>query len=196
MIIGLTGSIASGKSTVAKLLKDRGYPIVDADEIARLVVKPGSPVIQEIERVFGTEVICNDGSLDRAAMGQLVFGNEQKREQLNRIIHPAIRKELIAQKEAHLAAGAKTVILDIPLLFENKLHDYVEKILVVSVTPEVQKERLMMRNQLSESEADARIASQLPMEIKEQGADAVLDNNGDPAETERQLEDVLQKWHV
>lgn len=196
MIIGLTGSIASGKSTVAKLLKDRGYPIVDADEIARLVVKPGSPVIQEIERVFGTEVICNDGSLDRAAMGQLVFGNEQKREQLNRIIHPAIRKELIAQKEAHLAAGSKTVILDIPLLFENKLHDYVEKILVVSVTPEVQKERLMMRNQLSESEADARIASQLPMEIKEQGADAVLDNNGDPAETERQLEDVLQKWHV
>lgn len=196
MIIGLTGSIASGKSTVANLLKDRGYPIVDADEIARLVVEPGSPVLHEIETVFGAEVICDDGSLNRAAMGRLVFGDDKKREQLNAIIHPAIRKELILQKESHLAAGAKTVILDIPLLFENKLHAYVEKILVVSVTPEVQKERLMSRNQLSESEADSRIASQLPMDIKEQGADAVIDNNGDLAETERQLDDVLQKWLV
>ncbi|MGN7409327.1 MULTISPECIES: dephospho-CoA kinase [unclassified Sporosarcina] len=196
MIIGLTGSIASGKSTVANLLKDRGYPIVDADQIARLVVEPGSPVLKEIEIVFGHEVIREDGSMNRAVMGQLIFGDDKKREQLNNIIHPAIRKELIAQKEAHLAAGEKTVILDIPLLFENKLHDYVEKILVVSVTPEVQKERLMSRNQFSEQEADSRIASQLPIEIKEQGADAVIDNNGTLAETERQVEDVLRKWQV
>ncbi|WP_025783752.1 dephospho-CoA kinase [Sporosarcina sp. D27] len=196
MIIGLTGSIASGKSTVANLLKDRGYPVVDADEIARLVVEPGSPVLKEIETVFGREVIREDGSMDRAVMGQLIFGDDKKREQLNNMIHPAIRKELIAQKEAHLAAGAKTVILDIPLLFENKLHDYVEKILVVSVTPEVQKERLMSRNQLSEQEADSRIASQLPMEFKEQGADAVIDNNGKLVETERQVEDVLLNWQV
>ncbi|REB06568.1 dephospho-CoA kinase [Sporosarcina sp. BI001-red] len=196
MIIGLTGSIASGKSTVANLLKDRGYPVVDADEIARLVVEPGSPVLKEIETIFGAGVIRDDGSMNRAVMGQLIFGDDKKREQLNAIIHPAIRKELINQKEAHLVAGAKTVIMDIPLLFENKLHDYVEKILVVSVTPEVQKERLMSRNQLSEQEADSRIASQLPIEIKEQGADAVIDNNGNLAETERQLVDVLQKWLV
>lgn len=196
MIIGLTGSIASGKSTVANLLKDRGYPIVDADEIARLVVEPGSPVLKEIETVFGHEVIREDGSMNRAVVGQLIFGDDKKREQLNNIIHPAIRTELIAQKEAYLAAGEKTVILDIPLLFENKLHDYVEKILVVSVTPEVQKERLMSRNQFSEQEADSRIASQLPIEIKEQGADAVIDNNGTLVETERQVEDVLRKWQV
>ncbi|MGG0644657.1 dephospho-CoA kinase [Sporosarcina gallistercoris] len=196
MIIGLTGGIASGKSTVANLLKDRGYPIVDADKIARFVVEPGSHVLQEISTVFGTEVISEDGSLNRTALGKLIFGNEKKREQLNAIIHPAIRKELISQKEAHLAAGAKTVILDIPLLFENKLHDYVEKILVVSVTPEIQKARLMSRNQLSEQEADSRIAAQLPIKIKEQGADAVIDNNGDLSETERQVNDIVQNWLI
>lgn len=196
MIIGLTGSIASGKSTVSNLLKKRGYPVVDADEIARQVVEPGSPVLKEIENVFGTHVITEDGSMDRAAMGKLIFGDENKRVQLNNIIHPAIRKELIAQKEAHLASGADTVILDIPLLFENNLHDYVEKILVVSVTPEVQKERLMRRNHFSVQEAESRIASQLPMEIKEQGADAVIDNNGELKETERQVENLLQKWQV
>ncbi|WOV83194.1 dephospho-CoA kinase [Sporosarcina jeotgali] len=196
MIIGLTGSIASGKSTVANFLKKRGYPIVDADEIARLVVEPGSPVLKEIESVFGADVIKEDGSMDRAKMGKLIFDDNRKREQLNTIIHPAIRKELIAQKEAQIAAGAETVILDIPLLFENNLHEYVEKILVVSVTPEVQKERLMSRNQFSEQEAESRIASQLPIEIKEQGADAVIDNNGELAETEQQVVDVLKKWQV
>ena len=196
MIIGLTGSIASGKSTVANFLKKRGYPVVDADEIARLVVEPGSPVLKEIESVFGADVIKEDGSMDRAKMGKLIFDDNKKRKQLNTIIHPAIRKELIAQKEAQIAAGAETVILDIPLLFENNLHEYVEKILVVSVTPEVQKERLISRNQFSEQEAEARIASQLPMEIKEQGADAVIDNNGDLADTEHQVVDILQKWQV
>lgn len=196
MIIGLTGSIASGKSTVANMLKDRGYPIVDSDEIARLVVEPGSPVLKEIEAEFGPQSIKEDGTMDRAAVGRLVFNDHQKRERLNAIIHPAIRKELIAQKEAHLAAGAQTVILDIPLLFENKLHAYVEKILVVTVSPEVQKERLMSRNQLSEQEAAARIASQLPLAIKEQGADAVIDNNGTIEEAEKQVDAVLQKWEI
>ncbi len=196
MIIGLTGSIASGKSTVANFLKKQGYPVVDADEIARLVVEPGSPVLKTIESVFGADVIKEDGSMDRAKMGKLIFDDNKKREQLNTIIHPAIRKELIAQKEAQLAAGAETVILDIPLLFENNLHDYVEKILVVAVTPEVQKERLMSRNQFSEQEAESRIASQLPMEIKKQGADAVIDNNGELAETEQQVVDILKKWQV
>lgn len=196
MIIGLTGSIASGKSTVSAMLKERGLPIVDADEIARLVVKPGTPGIQQIEEVFGQEVIHADGTLNREALGSMIFENEEKRKKLNAILHPAIRAEMLRQKEAHLANGAQTVILDIPLLFESKLQSFVEKIIVVTVTPENQKKRLMERNGLTEEEAAARIQSQLSLTEKEAGADAVIDNNGTIKETEIQIDNLLEKWKV
>ena len=196
MIIGLTGSIASGKSTVTNLLKDRGYPIVDADEIARLVVKPGSPVLEDIKNAFGAQAVFEDGTMNRDYIGNIVFSDSEKRTQLNEMIHPAIRKELISQKEAHLAAGAKTVILDIPLLFENGLQEYVERIIVVSVTKDIQKQRLIDRNGFSDKAASERIASQLPMEVKEQGADAVIMNNGTVEETAKQLDELLVKWNA
>ncbi len=196
MIIGLTGSIASGKSTVARMLKDRGLPVVDADEIARLVVEPGSPVLRQIERTFGPESLRSDGSMDREYVGRLVFSDKDKRLELNAIIHPAIRQELTAQKDALLEAGAETVVLDIPLLFENKLHSYAEKILVVSVSPGVQLERLMARNKFTREEAEARISSQLPVAEKEAGADAVIYNNGTLDETKAQVDAVLAAWHV
>jgi len=196
MIIGLTGSIASGKSTVSAMLKEKGYPIVDADEIARLVVEPGTPVIQEIEEAFGREVIREDGSLHRENLGALIFGDEEKRKKLNGIIHPAIRTEMLKQKETHLANGANTIIMDIPLLFESKLQSFVERIIVVTVTPEVQKERLMKRNELTEQEAVKRIASQLPLAVKEAKADAVIDNNGTIEKTAQQLEDLLERWRI
>lgn len=194
MIIGLTGSIASGKSTVAKMLKERGYPIVDADVIARQVVEPGSPVLADIESVFGSDVIREDGTLHREKLGKKIFNDASLRQRLNSIMHPAIRKQMVSQKENYLREGYKTVIMDIPLLFESKLQSYVEKILVVSVTKEVQKERLMARNGLSEQEADARISSQLDLAIKEQGADAVIHNNGTLEETEQQLDAILENW--
>lgn len=196
MIIGLTGSIASGKSTVSAMLRERGFPIVDADEIARLVVEPKTPVIQKIEEVFGQEVIQEDGTLNREQLGALIFGNEKKREQLNEIIHPAIRAEMLRQKEVHLANGEKTVIMDIPLLFESKLQSFVEKIIVVTVTTENQQKRLTDRNGFTEEEALARIQSQLPLATKEAGADAVLDNNGTVEETERQLDLLLAQWGI
>lgn len=196
MIIGLTGSIASGKSTVSAMLKRKGFPIVDADEIARLVVEPGSPVLLEISRQFGADIIKEDGSLNREKLGERIFGNAEEREKLNGIIHPAIRQEMLRQKDEWLLRGANTVIMDIPLLFESKLQSFVDKIIVVSVTPEIQKERLIARNVLSQEEADARISSQLPMKIKEQGADTVLRNNGTEEETEKQLEKVLKEWLV
>jgi len=196
MIIGLTGSIASGKSTVSEMLKKKGFPIVDADEIARLVVEPGSPVLLEISRAFGLGVLHADGSLNREKMGERIFNNVEERQKLNGIIHPAIRQEMVRQKEQWLSTGSKSVIMDIPLLFESKLQSFVDKIIVVSVTPEIQKERLIARNVLSEEEADARIRSQLPIEEKELSADAVLRNNGPVEETERQLNEVLSKWHV
>lgn len=196
MIIGLTGSIASGKSTVSAMLKEKGYPIVDADEIARLVVEPGTPVIQKIGAVFGREVIQEDGSLHREKLGALIFGNEENRKKLNEIIHPAIRAEMLNQKETHLANGANTIIMDIPLLFESKLQSFVENIIVVTVSPEIQKERLMKRNELTEQEATKRIESQLPLSIKEAGADAVIDNNGTVENTEQQLDVILKRWRI
>ncbi|WP_303969331.1 dephospho-CoA kinase [Sporosarcina ureae] len=196
MIIGLTGSIASGKSTVANMLREKGYPIVDADVIAREVVEPGSPLLDEIQQTFGADVLREDGTLHREQLGAIVFGDETKRQQLNELMHPAIRSQMVKQKEDYVNQGYQTVIMDIPLLFESKLHDYVERIIVVSVTKEIQKQRLIARNELTEAEADARIASQLDMSIKEQGADAVIHNNDTVEETQKQLENILEKWQA
>ncbi|AXH99436.1 dephospho-CoA kinase [Sporosarcina sp. PTS2304] len=196
MIIGLTGSIASGKSTVAHMLREKGYPIVDADIIARQVVEPGNPLLDEIEKIFGSSVIREDGTLHRENLGIIIFNDEQKRKQLNELMHPAIRNQMVHRKEQYIKQGYETIIMDIPLLFESKLQDYVEKILVVSVTQEVQKRRLIARNQLTDQEAEARIASQLDLSIKEHGADAVIHNNGTIKETERQLVTILEKWQA
>lgn len=196
MIIGLTGSIASGKSTVSSMLKEKGFPIVDADKIARLVVEPGTPVIKKICQNFGAEVLHEDGSLNREELGKRIFGNVEERDKLNAIIHPAIRSEMIRQKEEWISNGATTVIMDIPLLFESKLQSFVDKILVVSVTPEIQKERLMARNDFTEQEATDRINSQLPMTIKEASSDAVIYNNGTIEETRKQLQEILKKWDL
>lgn len=196
VIIGLTGSIASGKSTVSTMLKRKGFPIVDADEIARQVVELGSPVLQEISRVFGESVLQADGSLNRVKLGEIIFNDEEMRQKLNSIIHPAIRQEMLKQKDEWLAGGANTVIMDIPLLFESKLQSFVDTIIVVSVTPEIQKERLIARNVLSEEEADRRIQSQLPVKEKEKAADAVLFNNGTVEETQKQLDSLLLKWDL
>jgi len=196
MIIGLTGSIASGKSTVAKMLKDYGLPIVDADVVARLVVEPGTPTLQKIVEVFGEDALMEDGAMNRQKIGSIIFHDEEKRKELNSIIHPAIRQEMLRQRDEYIENGEKTVIMDIPLLFESKLQHFVEKILVVYVSEETQLERLILRNQLTEEDAKARIASQLPLSEKIHSADAVINNNGTIEETAQQLEAILRKWNV
>lgn len=195
MIIGLTGSIATGKSTVANMLREYDLPIVDADVIAREVVASGTKTLAQIADVFGPETIAEDGTMDRAYIGQQIFHNSDKRDQLNAIIHPAIRAEMIAQRDAYVAEG-KHVIMDIPLLFESKLQHYVDRILVVAVSSDVQLARLMERNSFSEEEARARIGSQIPIAEKIAGADAVLYNDGSLDETKAQLQAVLTKWGV
>jgi dephospho-CoA kinase len=196
MIIGLTGSIASGKSTISAMLKEKGYPIIDADLVARLVVEPGTSTLSEIERVFGDQVMNKDGTLNREALGQLIFHEPAKRKQLNDLMHPAIRAEMLRQRDELFERGEKTLIMDIPLLFESRLQHFVDKILVVSVTEEMQLERLMQRNSLSEEEAKARIQSQLPISEKEKGADAVIYNNGSIEQSKVQLERILVEWDV
>ena len=194
MIIGLTGSIASGKSTVSNMLKEQGFPIVDADLVARKVVEPGSATLQEISAEFGSEIIQRDGSLNRQKMGEWIFNDPELRKKLNNIIHPAIRKEMLSERDELVQEGYETIIMDIPLLFESQLQHFVDKILVVSVTEENQFSRLMERNGLSEIEAKARIQSQLPMAVKIQGADAVIFNDGTIEETKQQLMEILSRW--
>ena len=194
MIIGLTGSIASGKSTVSEMLKNSGYPIIDADLVARQVVEPGSDTLEQIEQAFGPEVIREDGTMDRAKVGDIIFNDPARRKVLNDIIHPAIRQEMMQQRHEYLIEGYKTIIMDIPLLFESRLQHLVDKILVVSVTEENQFNRLVERNGFTEKEARARISSQLPMSVKEDGADAVIYNNGTIDETKWQLNRILDNW--
>jgi dephospho-CoA kinase len=195
MIIGLTGSIASGKSTIAEMIQAYEIPIVDGDVIARQVVEKGSPTLQKIVEAFGAIVLTEDGELNRPKLGEMIFSNEAKRQQLNSIIHPAIREEMLRQRDAYVAQG-KHVVMDIPLLFESKLQHFVEKILVVTVSLEVQLERLMQRNNLTEEEAKMRIASQLPLSEKEAGADAVIYNNGTIEQSREQLQVILDNWEI
>lgn len=196
MIIGLTGSIASGKSTVAKMIQSYSLPIVDADQVARQVVEPGSPTLKKIADVFGQEIIAEDGTMDRAKVGSIIFHDEAMRQKLNAIIHPAIREEMLRQRDEFMSYGEKNIFMDIPLLFESKLEHFVEKIIVVSVTEEVQLERLMARNDLSEEEARARIATQIPVREKENLAHAVIHNNGSLEDTAIQLQNILDEWNV
>lgn len=196
MIIGLTGSIASGKSTVAEMLKELQLPIVDADLVARVVVEPGTETLKNIVEAFGESVLLDDGTLDRPKLGNIIFHEPAARKTLNDIIHPAIRREMLRQRDELLKHGARFVVMDIPLLFESHLQHFVEKILVVSVTEETQLRRLMERNNLSEKEAKARISSQLPLSEKEKGADAVIYNNESLESTSEQLHKILRKWNV
>ncbi|KKB43317.1 dephospho-CoA kinase [Bacillus thermotolerans] len=196
VIIGLTGSIASGKSTVSRLLQELGYTIVDADVAARKVVEPGQPALQQIAEAFGEGILLPDGSLDRAKLGERIFNNEEERKKLNSIIHPAVRQFMKDEKEAAIEAGKQTIIMDIPLLYESKLTWMVGKVIVVYVDKDTQLQRLMARNQLDEDAAKARIASQLPLAEKAAQADAVIDNNGTIEETKEQLLRILRDWQL
>jgi len=196
MIIGLTGSIASGKSTVVKMMTALGLPIVDADIVARDVVEPGTETLKLIVENFGQDILLEDGSLNRAKLGDIIFHEPVKRKMLNDIMHPAIRKEMLRQRDAYIEAGEKHVVMDIPLLFENKLQHFVERIIVVSVSEEIQLRRLMERNNLSKEDALARMHSQLPMSVKEKGAHAVIYNNENLEQTEHQLKKILTSWDV
>lgn len=193
-IIGLTGGIASGKSTVSKMLQDAGYPVVDADIAAREVVKKDSLGAQQIKEAFGTEVFQADGELDRPKLGNIIFHDAEKRETLNAIVHPLVKQWMHVEQERHIANGAKTIILDIPLLFESQLEDMVQQIIVVSVDENTQLSRLMKRNKLTKTEAEARMASQMPLHEKARRADVVIDNAGSLAETKQQVEALVQTF--
>ncbi|MCK0471354.1 dephospho-CoA kinase [Halalkalibacter sp. APA_J-10(15)] len=196
MFIGLTGGIASGKSTVSKMMQELGLPIIDADLIAREVVEPNSIGLSLIVEKFGEVVLAENGTLNRAQLGQIIFANPTKRTQLNVLIHPLIRERMNERKEQLLAEGKSTIVYDIPLLYESELFHLVDKVLLVYVDQDTQLKRLMKRNQLSEREALERIQSQMSLEQKKDRADAIIDNTSTLAETNDQLISILQNWYV
>ena len=178
-VIGLTGGIASGKSTVAALFRELGAIIVDADQIAREIVEPGQDAWQEIVNSFGTEILHPDKSLNRDKLRKIVFASEQARKQLQSITHPRIRS-LAQQRIAQLAAqGAEIVIYEAPLFFENGVHQWLRPVILVACDIETQRSRLATRDRLSAEEIQQHLDAQMPLAKKMELADYVIENSGD-----------------
>ncbi|MBN2982987.1 MULTISPECIES: dephospho-CoA kinase [Cohnella] len=188
MNVGLTGGIATGKSTVARLLVESGAALVDADRIAREIVEPGQPSLAQIAERFGQDVIREDGTLNRKKLGEIVFSNEKERKALEAITHPAIRA-LMRERMDKLEREApdRLVVVDVPLLYESGLQFLFERVMVVYVPRDVQLQRLMKRDGLPEAEAKRRLAAQMDIEEKKRMADIVIDNSGSMEDTIRQV---------
>jgi dephospho-CoA kinase len=188
-IYGLTGGIASGKSTVSRMLRELGAQVLDADVIAREVVEPGTPGLQAVAERF-PGVLDADGRLDRAKLGARVFGDPQERAALNALLHPLIGQQFLLRTQALAEQGVERVIYDAPLLIENRLHEAMNGVVLVWVPREVQKARLMGRDGLDEAAAEARLAAQLPLDEKRQHATWLVDNSGDMGTTRARVEEV------
>lgn len=191
-VIGLTGGIASGKSTVSELLSVFGFKVVDADKAAREAVKKGSKGLAQVREVFGDEAIDENGEMNRRYMGDLVFNHPEKRLELNAVIHPIVRDIMEEEKQEYLKQGYN-VIMDIPLLFENELENTVDEVWVVYTSESIQMDRLMQRNNLSLEDAKARVYSQISIDKKSRMADHVIDNLGDKLELKQNLERMLEE---
>lgn len=194
LVIGLTGGIASGKSTISTLFKEIGITVIDADREARYAVQPGEEAYIKIVDHFGKSILLQDGQINRGKLGEIIFSNQKLRERLNRIVHPEVRKRMLEKKEQAIKKNEKVVVLDIPLLFENDFAYMVDKTILVYVDRRTQLSRLMQRNSFTEQEASLRINSQMPLEEKLKLADAIIDNNGTIENSKKQLVNILNGW--
>ncbi len=192
LILGITGNIASGKSMIAEAFVRKGAVLVSADQLARDIVAPSSPLLTKLVERFGDDILLASGALNRDALGQIIFSDAQAREELNRITHPAIA-ELAVERLQQLKKTARIplVIYEAPLLFEAGAEGRVDRVLVVKIEPQVQLRRLMLRDGLDEEAAQQRIAAQLSQEGKLARADYVIDNSGS---VEDALTQVEQLW--
>ncbi|NMO19641.1 dephospho-CoA kinase [Pyxidicoccus fallax] len=188
-VYGLTGGIASGKSTVTRMLRELGAHVLDADVLAREVVEPGTPGLAAVAERF-PGVVGADGRLDRVKLGARVFSDANERAALNAIVHPLVRDAFAQKVQALEAQGVDRVIYDVPLLIESGMHGWMEGVVVAWVPRDVQKARLMARDGLDAAGAEARLAAQLPLDEKRAHATWVIDNSGDLAATRAQVESV------
>ena len=189
-VIGLTGGIATGKSTVSELLTAFGFKVVDADIAARKAVAKGTKGLEQVRAAFGDSAITEEGEMDRKYVGEIVFNHPEKRLELNDIVYPIVREIMEEEKQSYLNQGYD-VIMDIPLLFENELQNTVDEVWLVYTSESIQIERLMERNQLSLEDAKARVYSQISIDKKSRMADHVIDNLGDKLELKQNLEQLL-----
>ncbi|MGO9828847.1 MAG: dephospho-CoA kinase [Myxococcaceae bacterium] len=188
-LVGLTGGIASGKSTVTEMFRRLGASVIDADQVARDVVRPGQPALEEIARRFpGT--LDAQGQLDRAALAARIFSDSAERAALNALVHPRIQAEVQRRTDLLRKAGESTVLYDAALLIENGLHHAMEGVILVWVPLPVQRSRLMARDALTEAEADRRIGAQAPLDDKRAAATWVVDNTGSLEQTRAQVVEI------
>ena len=187
LLVGLTGGIGSGKSTVSRMLAARGAVVIDADDLARRAVEPGSPGLEKVVEAFGPEVRAADGSLDREAVAAKVFADPEKRRLLESITHPEVFRMYQAEIERYRDTD-RVVIFDAPLIVETGAHEGFEMLIVVSASEDAQARRLVADRGMNEQAARARIASQLPLEKKVEVADVVIHNDGTLEELEPQID--------
>lgn len=191
-IVGLTGGIGSGKSTIANLFALLDVPIIDADVVAREVVEKGSPLLTKIVEHFGLHILDKQGNLDRTALRQIVFHSEQEKKWLNQLLHPAIRSEMLRQLEA---VSAPYVLWVVPLLIENKLSEFCDRVLVVDVLPDIQLERAIKRDESKAETIQNIIASQVDRQTRLNYADDVIENNLPLEENAINLAHQVAKLH-
>lgn len=189
--IGLTGGIGSGKSTVAAMLREAGFPVVDADQVARDNMAPGSPVLEAVADAFGRDILAEGGELDRAELARRAFVSQEKTQLLNGITHPAIREEAERRLSQFEAAGERAAVYDMPLLVELGLHETMDLTVVVDVDPEERVRRLVGSRGLDEQDARQRIERQIDDSTRKSHADVVIDNNGSVDELEPQVNKLI-----
>jgi dephospho-CoA kinase len=190
-IIGLTGGIASGKSTVSHILENLGAVIIDADMIAREIVKPGHKVLNKLVEVFGNQILNMDGTLNRKFLGNIVFNDADKLELINNITHPEIRNTIVEKiDEIHGRCEKKIIIIDAAVLFESGLNKLTDEVWLVHVDNKTQIKRLIERDNMTLKEAEARIKSQMPVDDKIKMSDKIIDNMGDVKYTQEQVKEL------
>lgn len=191
-LVGLTGGIATGKSTVAAIFREFGIPVIDADKIAREVVKPGKPAWHKIRKEFGSDIFLDTDEIDRAKLGDLIYNDVEKRKKLNAITHPDIYREIYWQTFKYLLQGHQFIVMDLPLLFETgHMLNYLHKIIVVTCEEDLQLQRLMERTGFTEAKAQLRIAAQMSLEKKAEMANFVIENSGSERDTREQTIKVI-----
>lgn len=196
LIIGLTGGIATGKSTVAEMFKDLGVPIVDTDKISYDLLKKGNSTYDEVLELFGEEIIFTNGDVNRKKLGQVIFNNDDLRVKLNNIIHPKIKKITLSEVKKHEELGATIIVIDVPLLFETDFYKLVDKSIVVYTTPELQIERLIGRDSIKEEYALIKIESQIPIDKKVKMADFVINNSESILTTKKEFNRIIEELEV